>query len=70
VERTWRLTNPTGLSQSFLQKGEGFLGYAAMMPGGGATKMPFSVRALTWVFVTNPHHDLFRRAATRALGLR
>ena len=42
----------------------------AMMPGGGATKMPFSVRALTWVFVTNPHHDLFRRAATRALGLR
>jgi len=42
----------------------------ALMPGGGAGNMPMSVRALTWVFVTSPHHQIFRRAATRALGIR
>ena len=34
----------------------------------GQTVLPASVRMLRWAFVTNPHRDLFRRAAARAFG--
>jgi hypothetical protein len=31
-------------------------------------ELPASVKLLQWAFVTNPHRDLFRRAAARVLG--
>ncbi len=39
-------------------------------PTTGERKMPVGVRALSWMFVTSPHRDLFRTAAQRVFGIR
>ena len=39
-------------------------------PGRPASEMPFSVRVLSWMFVTSPHRDFFRHAAERVLRMR
>jgi MoaA/NifB/PqqE/SkfB family radical SAM enzyme len=46
------------------------LDWFAQMPGRQGKPMPFSVRALTWMFVTSPHKDFFRGAAARVLGVK
>jgi MoaA/NifB/PqqE/SkfB family radical SAM enzyme len=33
-------------------------------------RMPVAVRALSWMFVTSPHRDLFRAAAQRVFGVK
>ena len=38
--------------------------------GAGAPAMPAAVRALTWMFVTSRHRDVFRRTAQRVFGVR
>ncbi len=35
-----------------------------------ARKMPIPVRALSWLFVTNPHRDFFRDAIQRVFGIK
>ena len=40
------------------------------MPERPDGKMPAAVRALSWMFVTSPHRDFFRRAAQRVLGIK
>lgn len=34
-------------------------------PGGAGRRMPIAVRALSWMFVTSPHRDFFRKAVQR-----
>jgi MoaA/NifB/PqqE/SkfB family radical SAM enzyme len=40
------------------------------MPGRAATKMPITVRTLSWMFVTSTHRDFFRQAAQRVFGIK
>ncbi len=39
-------------------------------PGGNCGKLPVTVRALSWMFVTGRHRDRFRTAAQRVFGIR
>jgi MoaA/NifB/PqqE/SkfB family radical SAM enzyme len=41
----------------------------ALMPG-QTKEMPVALRALTWMFVTSAHRDVFRHAAARAFGIK
>jgi MoaA/NifB/PqqE/SkfB family radical SAM enzyme len=43
--------------------------FAGPGPAGGA-RLPWTIRALVWTFVTNPRHDLFRATAMRFFGVR
>ena len=38
--------------------------------GRPASKLPLSVRVLSWMFVTSPHREFFRHAAQRVFGMR
>jgi len=35
-----------------------------------ARKMPIPIRALSWIFITNRHHDFFRDAVQRVFGMK
>jgi hypothetical protein len=39
-------------------------------PNRGPAVMPIVIRALTWMFVTSRHRDVFRRTAQRIFGMR
>ena len=42
----------------------------APTPQHAARKIPIPIRALSWMFITNPHRDLFRNAVQRVFGIK